>query len=770
MLADGGKAHTEMRRDVIAFGQKPQRSRSRRVTVVCIDPTISEVVVEQPSGERITAAMDPRDVTEALCRLANASDESVWVECEVSGGVITQFFLVAEEELVQQALQRGSWNVEEDVITVCKAIWRDGRVAYRKDDAIDEEVPASTLCDLWNDAYPLFPHQAMTVTWMRGMESTFPQTIHYDGNLRITPEWFIDTENECFTTDASPRTATLMGGICADGMGKGKTASALRLVVEEKRRAGGSRTREPYESDGTLILLPVNLVGQWRREMQKFLDTAAVTILFVLQGRNLPSMKELLRADIVVTTFHFLRNNKTYNEMVDKCLKGRAKERASLGAWVRTPDHNECLVEAVTWRRVVIDEMHQTFERMADMRHVRLLRCRALWGLTATPVLENDQAQHLYALLTREKTHHPNLLSRLIGRCVRISEATSLETLSNRSLCMVSLSAEERILLGDVDGDTLADKVRKITFVDYSPHARETLETQMTAARRRECDTARAKVLGHERSVRLLEQVGHELEREHERIRAAEPGSDMERAAGAAYAAHMEDVKVARNMLLRQTMLLREKEGMENELQHRVQRMRDVVSCHSCETTRGKLLLVSNCMHILCSQCLGIHRICGACGDMIQDVAAVDTSRGIGTKMREIASLVESFGDAPSILFVQWKSMMKGTRSFLRSRDVRVHTLDGNATQRSNTLQCLSEGGVLLLCLEDGFAGLHLPHVSHVIFAHAIVGDRDRVLTLESQAIARCVRYGQTNDVSTYSFVVADTDEEALYEMTHREE
>lgn len=257
---------------------------------------------------------------------------------------------------------------------------------------------------------------------------------------------------------------------------------------------------------------------------------------------------------------------------------------------------------------------------------------------------------------------------------------------------------------------------------------------------------------------------------EHERMRASELGSDMERAAGAAYAAHMEDVRVARNMLLRQTMLLREKENMEDELQHRVQRMRDVVTCHSCETTRGKLLLVSNCMHILCSECLGIHRVCGACGDMIQDVVTVDTSRGIGTKMREIASLVESFGEAPSILFVQWKSMMKGTRSFLRAQGIRVHTLDGNATQRSNTLQCLSKGGVLLLCLEDGFAGLHLPHVAHVIFAHAIVGDRDRVLTLESQAIARCVRYGQTNDVSTYSFVVADTDEEALYERTHREE
>ena len=45
-----------------------------------------------------------------------------------------------------------------------------------------------------------------------------------------------------------------------------------------------------------------------------------------------------------------------------------------------------------------------------------------------------------------------------------------------------------------------------------------------------------------------------------------------------------------------------------------------------------------------------------------------------------------------------------------------------SAPRRSPT----SRGGVLLLCLEDSFAGLHLPHARHVVFA-AIVGDQARV-------------------------------------------
>ena len=74
---------------------------------------------------------------------------------------------------------------------------------------------------------------------------------------------------------------------------------------------------------------------------------------------------------------------------------------------------------------------------------------------------------------------------------------------------------------------------------------------------------------------------------------------------------------------------------------------------------------------------------------------------------------------------------------------------------------------MLLLCLEDGFAGLHLPYIAHVIFVHAIVADRDTVDVLEKQAIARCQRFGQTRQVRTYSFVVQDTEEAALYYRTH---
>ena len=68
----------------------------------------------------------------------------------------------------------------------------------------------------------------------------------------------------------------------------------------------------------------------------------------------------------------------------------------------------------------------------------------------------------------------------------------------------------------------------------------------------------------------------------------------------------------------------------------------------------------------------------------------------------------------------------------------------------------------------------HLPHARHVVFAHAIVGDRERVGHLERQAISRfyhlffrCVRHGQTGEVQVFSFVVADCEEETPWRDTY---
>jgi SNF2 family DNA or RNA helicase len=188
--------------------------------------------------------------------------------------------------------------------------------------------------------------------------------------------------------------------------------------------------------------------------------------------------------------------------------------------------------------------------------------------------------------------------------------------------------------------------------------------------------------------------------------------------------------------------------------------------CEACEQRRCDAI-AATCAHALCRACYQHATACPVCGGALGALTEVARIDGVGTKMAAIGELVVAAGGAPLVLFVQWKSMMRGTRAFLRSIGERVLLLDGNATQRASTLAEFQTGGVLLLCLEECFSGLHLPHVTRIVFAHAIVGDRDRVAHLEQQAIARCVRPGQTRAVEVHSFVVSDSEEETLWRRTH---
>ena len=119
-------------------------------------------------------------------------------------------------------------------------------------------------------------------------------------------------------------------------------------------------------------------------------------------------------------------------------------------------------------------------------------------------------------------------------------------------------------------------------------------------------------------------------------------------------------------------------------------------------------------------------------------------------------------------LFTQWKAMAKSLRAVLRGRGIRVCQLEGNATQRAKALAAFEEeGGVLMLSLDDSFAGLHLPHARHVVFSHVLVGDVRAVREVEAHAVARCLRYGQTREVVVHSFVVSDCAEELVWNGVH---
>jgi hypothetical protein len=811
----GPCVYINMWREVLVFAQRPCVGAPVVGTLVGIDIGIAmaEVRVEaHGDAAPVAAIMQPQDCSEHLRAVVRHGGDAVRVDADLDGQCVARLRLMVQPDRLDARMAEGRLPAEAALVALAMEVWREARVpppappaaATPVADAGDEQVFAMDVAEaapqppqppqppppqaqppLWrDDACALFPHQEASVAWMRDHERHAPEPLRYAGNLRVTDTWYIDTEGETFTTDPSWRDALLAGGLCTDGTGTGKTATALRLMVDEAEGpaapvAGDRR----YAARGTLVVLPLNLVSQWQNEVGKFLRPE-FRALWLVQGKDVRNvtLADLCAADAVFTTFHFLRASKPYAELVDAALGGQPRTRVALSAWARQPGHTEPLLEAVHWRRVVVDEVHQTFESARDLRALRLLQARTLWGLTATPVLDTEHAQHLYLFLVREKQHHPNLLARLVATAVR--GAPSRLVAPTPTLHLVQLSIEERLhLREDAAARSVEDEVKLCTFVPVSaedadaPDA-ETLEAHFRAAREHELATLRAKAEGHDRAVGILERASEELEAELQalagRCAMGDPLANAQaEAARASVEAHARDL--ARARLHREAAHAKAERCAASAayVRERIAALRaQEEACAICMARASGV--ITPCAHLFCTACIRKHVArnggwCPACRAplALADCTGVALGGGIGSKMARVGELLVSLAGEPVILFVQWRQMRRGVAAYLRGLRCRVLQLDGNAAQRAATLADFAGGGVLLLCLEDSFAGLHLPMCRHCVFAHAIVGDRARVEHLERQAIARCVRHGQTGEVRAYSFVVADCAEEAVWRRTH---
>lgn len=91
----------------------------------------------------------------------------------------------------------------------------------------------------------------------------------------------------------------LKGGLLADKMGYGKTATTIGLLSESR---GESQSPEGYiYNPATLILCPPHLVGQWEDEFFKFLGDGAAQLHRPTQSKSREDRKQWALAPIEVT-------------------------------------------------------------------------------------------------------------------------------------------------------------------------------------------------------------------------------------------------------------------------------------------------------------------------------------------------------------------------------------------------------------------------------------------------------------------------------------
>lgn len=554
----------------------------------------------------------------------------------------------------------------------------------------------------------LMPHQRLSVEWMCDMERRVKTLLQYEGNLRINDEWFVDTEEARLTRSPSWREAHTCGGILGDWPGAGKTATALVACVRMPRDEGAVIGDEGVQTSGTLIVLPLNLHRQWLDEARRVVPTARVVSLICTRDVRAITLGEVIDADIVMTTTEFLSASRAYQECVDDAVE------TGIGVDRRAARTRGALA---TWAR-----SSATRESMPIIEALEWHR------------IVVDEVHEAFASARRAKT-----IRALRGRWRwGISATPTLDRTALQEACYWLLRRDKahhpNLLRGIMDRC-----VRVVLRPASMSYDRNLQRVEASAAERAAIDEMDVRDI--EGVVRLCTRVVTTDD-----IVAHEPKDLVDLLGG-------DDVPV--------DFAKAQIDGLVNGDEQ----------CPICLDEACGVVLA--CGHTFCRPCLTIAhvthaaKVCPTCRRQV----SLEDARGVlvaGSKATTIADAMVALNER-AILFVQWRETLRGVRSVLRGRGLRCFALEGNAAQRARNLAdfATSERGVLLLSLNDSFAGLHLPHVRHVVFTHAVVGRAERVEDIEAQAVARCLRRGQTQRVFVHSFVVADSVEERVWRHSH---
>ncbi|KAH0843554.1 hypothetical protein FOPE_08425 [Fonsecaea pedrosoi] len=123
----------------------------------------------------------------------------------------------------------------------------------------------------------LWPTQSRALAWMYSQETSPPQWDEMSLVESCLPAlgWRLETKA------LLPKTE-VRGGIIADDVGGGKTTTSLALVELDYERSSTAFKADSHDptkiqSDGTLILVPKNIVKQWASEIAKTLDWKELT-------------------------------------------------------------------------------------------------------------------------------------------------------------------------------------------------------------------------------------------------------------------------------------------------------------------------------------------------------------------------------------------------------------------------------------------------------------------------------------------------------------
>lgn len=222
----------------------------------------------------------------------------------------------------------------------------------------------------------------------------------------------------------NPQEKPNKGGILADEMGSGKTITCISLILAHRK-----------ENSPTLIVTPVSIMTQWRKEIEKFSLTIQKLKVLELCSTKIEITQNILSFDVVLISFRGLYSH--YLQLIEK---------------------KTSVFYDIHWFRVIIDEAHKVFLRKGKhFSAICALNADFRWCLTGTPVSNHFDDLYTYVSFLRvpyfkdfknwtSSINFSLLIDIFRGILLRRTKENAILPLKTEEICNIHLSPFEKEL------------------------------------------------------------------------------------------------------------------------------------------------------------------------------------------------------------------------------------------------------------------------------------------------------------------------------------
>ncbi|KAJ7072219.1 SNF2 family N-terminal domain-containing protein [Mycena amicta] len=192
------------------------------------------------------------------------------------------------------------------------------------------------------------------------------------------------------------------GAIFADAMGLGKTLTMLALILATKKDI-----LKDF-SNSTLVVAPLSVLSNWEKQIEDHCVLGALSFYVYYGPKRDITAAELQRYDVVITTYQVIAS-----EHDEQAGGGHAKKKKK--------KIQSALFE-IKWKRIVLDEAHTI--RNAKTKAAKAafnLHGQRRWALAATPIINSpkDLGSLLRFLRICQPLDDEDFFKRLILRKVK---------------------------------------------------------------------------------------------------------------------------------------------------------------------------------------------------------------------------------------------------------------------------------------------------------------------------------------------------------------